>query len=154
MSELTQQQVEGLRNTQEICLKDMADREKALEFLRESIETLSIRLGDDPDWRRVTRFLRRVDRSLMQRRDLNKLVLPLLSYKEYLETDHWQRIRKESLKLADYACQVCNTSNVELHVHHRSYDNLGGEFLADTIVLCKSCHELFHESKSLADSED
>ena len=66
-----------------------------------------------------------------------------LPYQEYLQTDHWQETRKRALKRAGFKCQLCS-SNGKLHVHHRTYENLGNENNADLIVLCETCHGKFH----------
>jgi hypothetical protein len=66
-----------------------------------------------------------------------------MEYAEYLKSEHWMERRKAALKWWDSKCALCN-GNGELHVHHRSYANLGQEPLSDLVVLCKSCHELFH----------
>lgn len=65
-------------------------------------------------------------------------------YAEYLQTDHWQETRKRALKRARFKCQLCSR-NGTLHVHHRTYENLGDESNADLIVLCESCHGKFHD---------
>ena len=67
-----------------------------------------------------------------------------LTYKEYLQTNHWKQIRKKALKFAKYRCQLCNSNN-QLHTHHRSYVNLGCEKPKDVIVLCSECHGKFHD---------
>ncbi|MHC4181118.1 MAG: hypothetical protein ACYSWU_26775 [Planctomycetota bacterium] len=67
-----------------------------------------------------------------------------LPYSEYLKTHHWQRCRKRALKIAGWRCQVCNASDCELHVHHRTYERLGKEWETDVVCLCESCHSLFH----------
>ena len=69
-----------------------------------------------------------------------------LPYKEYLLTEHWQRFRKDALKRAKYCCQLCNNAD-KLHVHHRTYKNLGDEDISDVIVLCCECHEKHHDIK-------
>jgi len=66
-----------------------------------------------------------------------------LDYKEYLKTIHWQRMRHQVLKRAGNKCQVCKHDS-ELNVHHNNYANLWDEQPEDLIVLCKSCHELYH----------
>lgn len=66
-----------------------------------------------------------------------------LPYKEYLQTDHWKNTRKKALYKANYRCQLCN-DNKNLHVHHRTYENLGQETTQDLTVLCKPCHEKHH----------
>lgn len=65
-------------------------------------------------------------------------------YQDYLQTEHWKEISKETKRLADYRCQVCN-SDKELNVHHRTYERKGHELQSDLICLCRSCHELFHQ---------
>lgn len=65
---------------------------------------------------------------------------------EYLQSDHWKAIRVEALERAEYRCQVCNNPH-GLDVHHRTYERVGKERLADLTVLCRKCHDLFHGSK-------
>ena len=72
-------------------------------------------------------------------------VLETMPYDEYLQTTEWQERRKEHLKAAGYACQLCNASHVELHVHHRTYENRGHEHFNDLIVLCAECHRKHHK---------
>ena len=47
--------------------------------------------------------------------------LRTMPYKEYLQTPEWQERRKARLKAARYRCQVCNTIDQRLNVHHRTY---------------------------------
>ena len=68
-----------------------------------------------------------------------------MKYEEYLQSPEWQNKREWALKWAGDACQVCN-SIYNLHVHHRTYDNLGAELPGDLTVLCKNCHTLFHQN--------
>lgn len=75
--------------------------------------------------------------------------LQQLPYAEYLKTDHWKEMRQRELKRAGFRCQVCNISRVQLHVHHRTYENRGNEQRGDLIVLCADCHETFHKSGKL-----
>jgi 5-methylcytosine-specific restriction endonuclease McrA len=70
--------------------------------------------------------------------------LRVIPYSEYLETDHWKKQRASALRRADYRCQLCNKSG-ELHVHHRTYERRGCESPNDLIVLCRPCHEKFHD---------
>lgn len=77
--------------------------------------------------------------------ELRKLELKDMPYQEYLQTPEWQEKRKRALKKSDYRCQVCNTNSEQLNVHHRTYERRGDEIDSDLIVLCRSCHEKFHE---------
>lgn len=64
-------------------------------------------------------------------------------YKDYLSSEEWQKKRDTVLERDNYACRICDCGD-ELHVHHKTYDNIYEEPLGDLITLCKSCHELFH----------
>ena len=64
-------------------------------------------------------------------------------YHEYLQSEHWQSIRKAALKAADNRCQLCY-SDLRLEVHHRTYERRGCELLSDLTVLCHRCHAQFH----------
>jgi 5-methylcytosine-specific restriction endonuclease McrA len=73
-----------------------------------------------------------------------------MKYNEYLLTAHWKHFIKEAVKWSMNRCQLCNESNVMLHVHHKTYINRGRETFNDIIVLCKDCHKLVH-TKPLKD---
>jgi len=66
-----------------------------------------------------------------------------MDYQEYLQTDHWKQVRKRARKRAGNHCQICGNRS-KLETHHNNYDNLGHEKNSDVIVLCDSCHMLFH----------
>lgn len=70
--------------------------------------------------------------------------LRTMPYQEYLKTEHWKSMRLRMLKRANHKCQICNSGNRQLHVHHRTYANRGNEQYGDLIVLCHICHETFH----------
>lgn len=65
------------------------------------------------------------------------------TYKHYLETEHWMRMREMALSRADYHCSVCGSTSV-LQVHHNTYERLFEERLGDLVALCGDCHQLFH----------
>jgi len=69
--------------------------------------------------------------------------LRAMPYKEYLQTEHWQALRYDSLKRAGFQCELC-ASKGELHVHHKTYERHGYEYKKDLIVLCANCHAKFH----------
>lgn len=70
--------------------------------------------------------------------------LKTMPYQLYLQTDHWQSMRKAAMANAQYRCQVCNTNNDTLDVHHRTYERRGREHPSDLTVLCRYCHETYH----------
>jgi hypothetical protein len=69
-------------------------------------------------------------------------------YGDYLQSAHWQNLRKRKIDSAGGRCQICNF-NDSLSVHHRTYDRLGAEPLEDLTVLCRHCHGLFHDHSRL-----
>lgn len=73
-----------------------------------------------------------------------------MSYSDFLKTPYWDGVRNYKLKKAHYRCELCNSSGVTLNVHHKTYENHGREHISiiankDLIVLCKNCHEKFHD---------
>jgi hypothetical protein len=70
--------------------------------------------------------------------------LRAMPYEEYLRTPEWRRTRAAALWCAGYSCSLDVTHTDGLEVHHRTYEHLGAELIADLIVLCHSCHRLHH----------
>lgn len=68
---------------------------------------------------------------------------PAITYSEYLKTDHWQKVRRESFELFGGRCGLCNSSE-QLEAHHRTYASIGRERPHDVICLCRKCHGYFH----------
>lgn len=75
-----------------------------------------------------------------------------MPYKDYLQTSFWQLIREWIIEKRGAKCQICNSTE-NINVHHRSYENLGDEREEDLVVLCQSCHEIFHKNGKLAKRE-
>ena len=69
-------------------------------------------------------------------------------YSDYLRSEHWKKTRIGALERAKHRCQVCTSEN-NLHVHHRTYGNIGNEQPEDLIVLCRGCHYLFHKRMNI-----
>lgn len=69
------------------------------------------------------------------------------NYREYLDTGHWQDVRKRyrESKLNKGKCVVCERKDKPLDLHHKTYKRLGNEYLRDFIYLCRDCHEKTHE---------
>ena len=65
------------------------------------------------------------------------------SYSAYLNSDHWKQTRQKALENAEYQCWECGSKD-RLHVHHLTYENIGGELPEDLMVLCASCHAKIH----------
>ncbi|EFH85310.1 DnaB-like helicase C-terminal domain-containing protein [Ktedonobacter racemifer] len=75
-------------------------------------------------------------------------LLRMMPYEDYLKTPEWAEKRKRALEWSQNRCQVCYTSS-DLDVHHRTYERRGNEQMSDLIVLCHSCHTLFHAAQRL-----
>lgn len=63
-------------------------------------------------------------------------------YQRYLHSPHWLRVRKLALK-RDGRCVRCASTD-RLEVHHKTYERLGREELADVETLCRACHKAEH----------
>lgn len=72
-----------------------------------------------------------------------------LPYSDYLKTEYWQNRRARALLRGEHKCRVC-AATTGLEVHHNTYERLGHERDADLIVLCRNCHQLFHDNGELA----
>jgi len=84
-------------------------------------------------------------------RDARLLELHTMPYPDYLKTPEWQARRQHHVKSAGFRCQVCNASDVQLNVHHRTYKRRGYELYNDLLAVCSDCHEIFHRQGKLAD---
>jgi 5-methylcytosine-specific restriction endonuclease McrA len=128
-------------------LRDLCTRKKELE--KELVDYLKIMVNDSTT---VDVIINTIYKDKTEKRAIKNQINPKIQeikqllempYSEYLKTDHWQRIRKKALKTAQGKCQVCNSGNQKLDVHHRTYERRGQEYRRDVIVLCRSCHENF-----------
>lgn len=68
-----------------------------------------------------------------------------MQYAEYLQSEHWEKLRKRKLK-KDPSCLVCK-SEKSLEVHHLRYRNLTDVKLTDLRTLCEKCHRTLHKAK-------
>lgn len=67
-----------------------------------------------------------------------------MTYKEYLNTDHWQNLRRNKFKFGGRKCVICQeTKTVDVH-HIRYRENLFETEPKDLIVLCRACHRMVH----------
>lgn len=67
-----------------------------------------------------------------------------MDYQTYLKTKHWLGFKEKVLRNNGLKCQLCNTCDTVLSVHHNNYENRGRETFNDVIVLCGECHAKFH----------
>lgn len=69
------------------------------------------------------------------------LCLGYRSYRDYLQSRLWARIRLKALRLHGFKCLGCQDRATE--VHHFSYQRhvLEGRSLGDLFCVCRKCHE-------------
>lgn len=67
-------------------------------------------------------------------------------YQEYLNSEHWKRMRKECFARYGTKCAVCKNPSVPVDVHHLNYRNILDVKVSDLRPLCRRCHEAMHES--------
>lgn len=70
-------------------------------------------------------------------------------YNAYLQTQEWRTKREAVLRRGNGVCEGCGRSMAE-HVHHRTYENLGDEFLFELVALCRNCHQKIHPHREIA----
>ena len=69
-----------------------------------------------------------------------------LTYEEYLQTAQWWRTRERIVSRAGGVCEHC-LANPSSQVHHKTYDRLGHEDMADLVALCDPCHLKVHKAE-------
>ncbi len=74
--------------------------------------------------------------------------LKKLSYKGFLKSKYWNKVRGLILKRDCYKCVICQ-SKIRLEVHHDTYIHHFDELkhLYDLITLCNKCHTAHHYSQ-------
>jgi len=75
-----------------------------------------------------------------------------MTYREYLQSEHWQAKRTHILLTRGSRCQQCGALG-PVHLHHVSYDRLGCERDEDILLLCTDCHRQMH-SIGVAEAAD
>ena len=64
-------------------------------------------------------------------------------YRAYLLSPEWAEKRGLVMDRCSHTCEGCGKRRA-VHVHHKTYDHLGDEFLFELIGLCEECHERIH----------
>ncbi len=96
----------------------------------------------ETDWRK-----RRPRAGTLSVRELQEIAR--IDYARYLQTEHWQAVRKARNRRANYRCEKCKADNPRPRVHHRSYERIGCELLEDVISYCNKCHESEHDIEKM-----
>lgn len=69
-------------------------------------------------------------------------------YPEYIKSRAWAEVRARYWASAlPKGCYVCDAPRRPgMHLHHRTYKNLGAERLMDLVPVCPPCHDLVHHA--------
>lgn len=69
-----------------------------------------------------------------------------MTYREYIKSEAWELKKLQYRRSGLYtgACKACGSTS-GIHLHHRSYQRLGQEYLQDLVELCGPCHMAGHE---------
>lgn len=65
-------------------------------------------------------------------------------YRDYLNSDHWQSLRRKVLDRAAGRCEGCRNAP-PTEVHHITYAHVQREFLFELVALCENCHRRIHK---------
>lgn len=71
------------------------------------------------------------------------LGLGFASYREYLESGHWQDTRRRYWASDQPHDCICGETE-GLQLHHMTYQRIGREALTDLTPLCGRCHSMIH----------
>jgi hypothetical protein len=63
----------------------------------------------------------------------------------YLKSEHWKNLRIAKLASVRARCLYCWKRGSNNDVHHLNYRSLYDVTLKDLVVLCRDCHNKFHE---------
>ena len=67
-----------------------------------------------------------------------------MDYQAYITSSRWRnsQARQAERQAAGFRCRICYRpdSEVELQVHHRTYERLGREEPSDLLCVCTECH--------------
>lgn len=68
-----------------------------------------------------------------------------VDYREHIDgfCSYWQNLRHRKFKAVEWKCERCGESGA-LEAHHRHYDTVGYEEIADIEALCARCHRGAH----------
>ena len=58
----------------------------------------------------------------------------------------WQELCRLVFDRAKGMCEACGLRSA-VHVHHRSYEHLGDEFLWELAAVCRECHRRIHPTR-------
>lgn len=72
-------------------------------------------------------------------------------YKQYLQSDHWNKMKRIFYNSRKHKCLICLSTNAKLNLHHKKYNFESGDSVFykekpnTLILLCEECHTLWHK---------
>ena len=123
------------------------NRRHLLRMHRSLKELRSAEIGDDSQTDLLCKrcIAQRADHAEDQRRldDLRQKALIAeyrgRPYAERRQSKEWTILKRQVHRRDGYRCRLCGRDDVELHVHHCTYENYAQEELEDLITLCTTC---------------
>jgi 5-methylcytosine-specific restriction endonuclease McrA len=95
---------------------------------------------------RAARGLRPVKRHRKHASPLPRRTVDRSGYAEYIQSEAWQEVRRRFwASRLPKDCYCCGRKDGPKDLHHRTYKNLGSEYLRDLVPLCRDCHDRVHE---------
>lgn len=75
-----------------------------------------------------------------------KATVTKAGYREYIQSKEWQAVRKRywASKMPKECYGCGKPKHPGMHLHHRTYKNLGNERLMDLVPVCQPCHRDIH----------
>ena len=106
-------------------------------------------------WKQRSEEIRLLKTIIREREREEKSEAWFTVYNAYLQSPHWQALRRKVIARDGFQCQLCfhSVTDANAHVHHltaASYEtfNLVGRSLpAECVTLCRACHELIEAAK-------
>jgi hypothetical protein len=69
-----------------------------------------------------------------------------MDYDVYIASVEWKAKSDAAKERAGGKCQLCGCRK-KLETHHNTYERLGNELPEDLVVLCGTCHDVFHAKR-------
>lgn len=115
---------------------------KKTEHYEKLSQELSLRVKNEKQQKNKKR--KRDKKNLPKRLNRRIKKRKYTSYKDYLQSPEWKKIRKRILKRANYKCEICKVMKA-YQVHHKHYKNIFNEKDKDLIAVCGTCHQDKHK---------
>lgn len=74
-----------------------------------------------------------------------------IEYLNHIASDAWREFKRRIIQRRGYKCERCGAdgNNVNLQLHHVTYERLGHEHDADVRLLCGDCHHHADQMRKL-----